>query len=193
MISVCIPYYSGMKNGDFFLRRAIDSVLAQSFKDYEIVLTNKGSMPVNTNSAIKKAKGDIIKILYQDDYLFHPNSLQEIADNFKGGWLVTGCNHDNGQRIFNDHTPVWTHDVPRGSNTIGSPSVLAFENKNPDLFDERLSWLLDCELYGRLFKRYGLPTFLNTMNVTIGIGDHQMTNILTDQQKQDEVNYFNTK
>lgn len=186
MISVCIPYYDGMENGAFFLKRAIDSVTSQSYKDYEIVLTNEGSMPVNTNAAIKRAKGDIIKILYQDDYLAHKDSLKETAHNFKGGWLVTGCVHDDGKSIGNPHLPTWNDEMKQGKNTIGSPSVLVFENKNPFLFDERMSWLLDCELYGRLYERYGLPTFLNTVNVVIGIHPGQMTHLMSEETKLSE-------
>lgn len=195
MISVCIPYYDGMENGAFFLKRAIDSVTSQTFKDYEIVLTNEGSMPVNTNAAIKRAKGRIIKILYQDDYLAHKNALFMIEDNFDWdkGWLVTACEHDDGVNRGNKHYPEWNDEIKNGKNTIGSPSVLAFENNNPDLFDENLSWTLDCELYTRLYARYGKPVILNDINVVIGLHDGQTTHLLSDKQKSDEVNYLVNK
>ena len=57
MISVVIPYHD-MDNGAFFLKRAIDSVMSQSYKNYELVLTKEGDMPVNGNAGIKKAKGE---------------------------------------------------------------------------------------------------------------------------------------
>lgn len=185
MISVCIPIHK-MKNRDFFLRRAVRSVKSQTHKDYEIVITEEGRMAENTNAAIKKAKGDIIKILYMDDYLAHDNALQRIVDKFKGGWLATGCIHDDGQRLFNTLYPSYNKDIRQGLNTIGSPSVIAFENKDPLLFDERLNWLLDCELYARLFERYGEPTILNEIGVVLGIHEGQMTNILTPEEKQAE-------
>ena len=99
MISVCIPIHN-MKNKDFFLKRALDSIKKQTYKDYEIVITEDGKMAENTNSAIKKAKGDIIKILYMDDYLISEDALQHIADNLKDGWLATGCVHDDGTNIL---------------------------------------------------------------------------------------------
>lgn len=191
MISVCIPYYDGMENGAFFLKRAIDSVTSQSYKDYEIVLTNEGSMPVNTNAAIKRAKGDIIKILYQDDYLQTPYYLEELAAKFKGGWLVTSCLHDDGTKLFNAHYPQWNDEIHK-TNTIGSPSVLAMENPGL-LFDEKLSWMLDADLYKRLYEKYGLPTILNDINVVIGIHPGQMTNLLSDEQKNEEVEYVTKK
>ena len=187
-ISLIIPFH-WMINWPFFLHRCLGSVERQTFTDYEIILTHSGLMAANSNRAIQSAKGEIIKILYLDDYFAHPNALQVIADNFKGGWLVTGCEHDNGEQRFNPHFPSWNEKFAEGINTIGSPSVLAFENKNPELFDEKLSWMLDVELYLRLFERYGSPTYVNDVNVVIGCGEHQTTYVLSPEEKQKEVEY----
>ena len=181
-----------MENGAFFLKRAIDSVTCQEYKDYEIVLVKEGLMAKNTNAGIKRARGDIIKILYMDDYLASPFSLGEIAYHFKFGWMVTGCLHDNGA-VGNPHEPVWSDEIAKGINTIGSPSVLCFENSGPLLFDENLSFQLDCDLYTRLYQRYGKPAILNAMNVVIGLHPGQTTHLLSDKQKEDEFLYINKK
>lgn len=188
-ISIVIPFH-WMDNWRFFLIRALESIEKQSLKDYEVILTKAGSMPVNSNRAIQSAKGDIIKILFMDDYLYQENALQEIADAFDGSdkkWLATGCIHDNGE-LFNPHFPTWSEDIVKGVNTIGSPSVVAMKVK--EYFDENLSWTLDCDLYVRLKQKYGDPILLNTIGTVMGIGAHQTTNILTDEQKQREVNYL---
>jgi hypothetical protein len=184
-----------MKNKDFFLKRALDSIEKQTFKDYEVVITEDGMMAENTNSAIKQAKGEIIKILYMDDYFAHPDALANMMNGFEGGWLATGCAHDNGQELYNVHYPEWNspEEMMKGANTIGSPSVVMFENDDPLLFDENLSWLLDCELYTRLFARYGKPTILNDIGIIMGIHDGQMTNILTDEEKLSEHKYLEDK
>ncbi len=182
-----------MQNGDKFFWRLVNSLTNQTFKDWELIITKDGKMAENTNSGIKKARGEIIKILYMDDYLAHPDSLKVIVDNFKGGWLATGCLHDDGISIGSPHLPKWNDDIGKGVNTIGSPSVMAIENNNPLLFDENLSWLLDCDYYKRLFDRYGPPTLLNDLNVVLGVGSHQMTQILTDNEKLVEYNYINYK
>ena len=75
MISICIPYYPQMKNADFFMKRCLDSIEKQTYKDYEIVITDQGKMAENTNTAIKQAKGEIIKILFMDDYLKDENRI----------------------------------------------------------------------------------------------------------------------
>lgn len=190
-ISVCIPIHN-MDHADFFLRRIMESLEKQTFRDFEIVITKEGKMAINTNACIQKAKGDIIKLLYMDDYLAHEDSLQVIADEFTGGWLATGCLHDNGTAIGSPHFAS-NNGIASGINTIGSPSVVAFENKDPLLFDESMSWLLDVDYYKRLGERYGPPKISDDLNVIIGVHGGQMTHILTDEQKLAEQNYLNYK
>ena len=191
-LSITIPTHN-MDDADFFLARLIKSLQIQTFRDFEIVITKDGQMAENTNAAIKKSKGEIIKLMYMDDYLAHSESLKMIVDNFKGGWLATGCAHDNGDgKLFNPHLPSY-EGIPNNMNTVGSPSVVAIENNNPLLVDENMSWLLDVDYYKRLYERYREPTLLNDLNVIIGIGSHQMTHILTDEEKLMEQNYLNYK
>lgn len=189
-ISVCIPTHD-MTNGEYFLKRLKHSLFEQTYQDFEVIITKEGAMAENTNAAIKQAKGDIIKILYMDDYLWSKDALRHLVDNFTGGWYASGCVHTtDGQYFERPHFPSWSTEVPTGVNTIGSPSVIAFANDNPLLFDENLSWLLDVELYGRLYERYGEPYIQDTLDVAMGIGPHQMTNILTDEQKLAEHHYI---
>lgn len=174
-VSIVIPIHD-MKNGAFFLWRAINSILEQTFKDYEIIITKEGKMAENTNAGIRKAKGELIKILYLDDWFAHPDSLKDIVDNFKGDWMITGVN--------TNPFPMWTNDIAMGNNKLGSPSALTIRKENVLTgFDERMSWLLDCDYYARLHRVFGEPQILNGINVNIGVGDHQMTNILTNEEK----------
>lgn len=182
-----------MENGGVFLKRLTKSLADQTFQDFELVVTEQGKMAENTNRAIKRAKGDIIKLLYMDDYLFHETALANLSDNFVGGWLASGCVHDDGHATGNPHLPTYELGKSEKINTIGSPSVVAFENKDPLLFDENLSWMLDVELYGRLYKRYGMPTLLNSLDIVIGLHGGQMTNIISDAEKGAEERYLDTK
>lgn len=97
-VSICIPAYNQLT----YLKRTIDSVLKQSFTDYEIIITddsetnlvkdfvtqynlpeviqyykNKTQLgtPENWNEAIRKASGEYIKILHHDDWLHGNDSL----------------------------------------------------------------------------------------------------------------------
>ncbi|MDU1892723.1 MAG: glycosyltransferase family 2 protein [Dysgonomonas sp.] len=97
-VSICIPVY---KHVDF-LKRCLDSVLIQTFSDYEVIITddspndelerlvttyqderiryirNKPSLgsPANWNKGLEMAGGDYIKILHHDDWFSLPNSLE---------------------------------------------------------------------------------------------------------------------
>jgi len=191
-ISVCVPTHT-MENGEYFLERLKHSLQRQTFTDYELIITQEGKMAENTNAAIKRAKGDIIKVLYMDDFFFSSNALQHIVDAFQSGtgWYASGCVHTtDGISFFNPHAPEFTPGIATGNNTIGSPSVVAFENDDPLLFDENMSWLLDCDLYERLYKRYGAPMLSKELDIAIGIGLHQMTNLLSDKEKLDEQKYI---
>lgn len=191
LVSICVPIHN-MKDKDFFLDRCLSSIREQSYKNWELVITEDGLMAKNTNSAIKQSYGDIIKILYMDDFFAHKDALKRIVECFTGGWLVTGCTHTHGKDRFNEHKAEWNENI-HTINTIGSPSVLAFENKDPLLFDEKLSWMLDADLYKRLYARYGLPTILDDINVVIGVGDHQTTHLLSDDIKEEELAYTKKK
>ncbi len=208
-VSICLPIHD-MKNAEFFLERCLDSIISQSFEDFEVVIADnsptdkllnlitkygmkiiyhmnpdKGMAP-NTNFAIKLAEGEIIKVLYMDDYFAHKDALKYIVEAFKGQWLINGT-EDNPY-------PYYTDDIHLGNNKLGSPSALAMLNgKKPMLFDEKMTWLLDCDLYKRLYDKYGEPEILDGFHVVIGKGDHQITHILTDNQKLEEEKYMQNK
>jgi FkbM family methyltransferase len=102
-VSICIPSY----NQPELLRKTLDSVIKQSFNDYEIIITDdskgncieklipqfscskeiryyknqepKGS-PENWNYAISLAKGEYIKIMHHDDWFAHEDSLQKFVE-----------------------------------------------------------------------------------------------------------------
>lgn len=100
-VSICIPAYKQPE----FLRRTLQSVIIQSFEDYEVIITDdspdesvqtivkeffsprikyyknqekKGS-PGNWNEAIRLAAGKYIKILHHDDWFSDKDSLAEFV------------------------------------------------------------------------------------------------------------------
>jgi len=217
LLSICIPTYEMGGKGKEMLKRNLDIFKIQTFKDFEVVISDNSEndeikdlcendiyktlnikyfrshrkgMAQNTNESIKHATGDIIKILYMDDYFTNKNSIKKIKDNFRGNWMVTGCEHDDGERRFNSHYPSYNSKIYLGKNTIGSPSVLSFKNEDPLFFDENMTWLLDCDYYKRLYDKYGEPTILNDINVVIGTSKYQMTNILPYKTKIKELLYM---
>lgn len=215
-MTVCIPT-SDMADKYNLFKRCLDSLWNQSFQDFEIVVTDNSEddvvekicnwyqtgiryyrnpikgMAQNTNEAIKRSEGQLIKILYMDDYLAHDDALTFIWNIFTKGWLVTGCLHDYKGKIHNPHHAMYNNKIYTGNNTIGSPSVLTIENKNPIFFDEKMTWLLDCDYFHRLHERYGEPTILDDLNVIIGLHEGQATHTMGEDRKAREYEYITEK
>ena len=105
-ISICIPAY---KHVDY-LKRLLDSIFTQTFKDFEIVITDDSpddsveiliqnyksiippryyknlqplGTPENWNEAIRKSNGKWIKIMHNDDWFTSDDSLQIFFDAVK--------------------------------------------------------------------------------------------------------------
>lgn len=199
--------------GHVFLKQSFDILARQSFKDFDVVISDHsrtdvikdlcdgykgrldiryyrnnekiGSSSANLNNAIRKATGTLIKILFQDDFLYGENSLQDIANNFdaiKDRWLVTACEHSkDGVNYYRPFYPKYNHKIHLGHNTISSPSVLTIKNEHPLVFDENLTWFMDCDYYKRSHDAFGDPKILNTINVVNRTGAHQVSNTVADK------------
>jgi hypothetical protein len=112
-MSVSQPYFTiaiPVRNGADYLREALDSALAQTFSDYEIVISDNASedatpqiiseyqrahgnirvlrsdtglsLSSNWNNTFSNARGEWVKILAHDD-LLHANCLERIAEELE--------------------------------------------------------------------------------------------------------------
>lgn len=117
MISVIVPIY----NVENYLRRCLDSILAQSYKDYELILVDDGSTDNSgkicdeyakknkkiivihkpngglsdaRNTGIKKAKGEFITYVDSDDWIHKDflKNLYEIISINNADMAVGGVN-----------------------------------------------------------------------------------------------------
>ncbi len=227
-VSVCIPTYEMGGRGVEFLEHSFLALRMQTFKDFEIVISDhskddniknfcqsvekkssmninyfrnaeqRGSSSANINNAIKCAIGEVIKVLFQDDYLCDINCLDLIYERFKDpniNWVVNGTVHtSDGNNFFNPMVPKYNEKIYLGNNTISSPSVLAIRNKNVQTFDENLSWLMDVDYYKRLFDKYGLPEIVENILVVNRLWDGQIsTSQITQDIVDKEVAYMRRK
>jgi len=178
-----------MKNGAFFLWRLINSITEQEFKDWELIITKEGKMAENTNAGMKRARGEYIKIMYMDDWFTNKNALGsfvQMLDSLKDThWVISATN--------TNPNPKWTDDIHTGNNKLGSPSALFMRNGLDLYFDENMSWLLDCDLYKRMYSKCGAPYITSDINIGIGLHEGQMTNILTEEDKLQEHFYIKEK
>ncbi len=143
----------------------------------------------NTNNAIKNSTGDYIKLMNLDDYLEGEDSIELMVELLNQGnkWVISGCKHLNyDENLW--HNPI----IPRiegdgehlllGINYVGCPSV-GLIPKN-EYIDSNVIYIIDCELWYRMFKKYGYPGVLKEHRVVIGVGSHTLTNQLTSKHSE---------
>ncbi len=224
-ISICIPTWEQYGHGTGFLKDNFDRFLNQTYKNFNVIVSdhsknddiknlcdlysNKfeikyfkydkllGNGPANTNNSIIHADGEIIKIMFQDDFFYDDTSLELISKEFEQDdckWLVNGCNHtnDDGNTFYNFMSPSWNDKIAIGVNTISSPSVLSFKNETPCLFDEELTMLMDCEMYYQLYIRYGFPKIITNCLITNRMHQHQISSLYKKDMHL-EINHVRNK
>lgn len=224
-MSVCIPAYEMNGKGAEYLRFNLSMLAKQSFLDFEVVISDnsknddvynvcalyvnalnlkyvkndkKFGISANLNNAIYQSSGDIVKILFQDDFLYSDNSLQEIFENFdtkKDAWLVTASEHTlDGKVFFKPFVPYYHDKIFLGRNTISSPSVLTLARSCCIGFDENLTWLMDVDFYKRMYDKYGTPKICRSINIVNRVGSHQVSNsLITKKIKKKETLYVRAK
>lgn len=218
MISICIPTYEMKGKGVEYLEYSFNILYHQTFNNFEIVISDhstsediknlceqwkpvldinyikneykRGSSSANINIALKNAKREIVKILFQDDFLYDENSLENQIKCFHNKWLVAASCHYNGNEIYKPFYPKYHNNIQYGYNTIGSPSVLMVKNENIIEFDENLIWLMDTDYYKRLYNKFGLPDICNDICAVNREHDNQVSNTLaTEDIRKNELEY----
>jgi len=208
-ISIAVPAYEYDGRGIEFLDDLLRTIQIQTFKDFEVVISDhslnddlievinefkhkfkivyvkndkfRGNSPANTNNAIKNCSGEIIKVMFQDDFFYDDESLQKIHDCFGENvkWLLCGSNHtkDDGYNFYWDLYPKWNDAIIKGINTVGSPSSLSFKKEvfKEVKFDENLFMMMDCDFYYFLKWEYGDPFYLNDILITNRVHKNQIS------------------
>lgn len=198
-LSIAVPTWECNGKGAEFLDDLLRTIDIQYFKNFEVVISdhsindavynkvkefdskflikyiknsnNRGSSPANLNNAIDNCSGDVIKIMFQDDFFYDDEALDKIyytlIDSDKM-WLLNGTNHteDNGNSFYWELFPTFNDNLLRGVNTISSPSVLAFKKQSSLRFDSNLIYFMDIDYYYGMREKYGDPIFYNDVLVT---------------------------
>lgn len=221
--SIVIPTWEQHGKGVFFLNQLLDSIKIQTFTDFEVIISdhsenneienlscnfkelnilyikntlNRGNSPANLNTGLNYAKGEIIKVMFQDDFFIDKHALDIIDKHFKATsckWLVNGSCITEDSKHFTAHMiPKWTSELLEGKNSIGPPSVLSFVNENILFFDEELVMLMDCDYYYSLYRRYGVPCISENCLVANTSHPHQISKTY-DKDLQLEINLVKIK
>jgi glycosyltransferase involved in cell wall biosynthesis len=209
LISICIPAYQRKE----YLKRLLDSIEIQTFRLFEVIITDDSpdtqllelvenhplmpmiryyknlrtlGTPENWNEGLGKSKGEWIKIMHDDDWFSHPESL-----NF----FVKAIEKGGAEFYFSAYTNVALDGYAKSirpdlrqlklikqmpeslfaSNRIGPPSVVIFKKDTELIFDKRMKWLVDIDFYIRYLKKHGAPEYIPKNLVQIGISESQVT------------------
>src|SRR5579863_665452 len=211
-ISICIPAYKRVS----FLKRLLDSIEIQTYRRFEVVITDdspdtevsnlcrshslsdviryfknekKLGTPENWNESMRKAGGEWIKLMHDDDWFLDPNALkvfaaavvQNPAENFFfSEYTNVLLDDDKAQGSKVVLTREWEKRLEQdpktllSSNRIGPPSVVLHKNIPGVLFDSALKWLVDIDFYIR-FLQHSKPFLIAENLIAVGLGKEQVT------------------
>ena len=220
-VSYCIPTHDHPRCEQYMFD-ILYPLANQTFEDFEICVSHQGdqtrilralndywdilnitfkkaeegNISVNTNNAMKMGQGDILKVLYSDDFILTSNLTEELDKAFTSDvrWAVTGFAHtiDNGKTHYNPKLPVYNDRLLEGVNTLSSPSILALRNGLEEYFDENLVMLMDCDMYYRLYTMLGNPIVLKDIHISNREHRNQ-TQRSNEHLIPEEINYLKTK
>jgi glycosyltransferase involved in cell wall biosynthesis len=197
-VSFCIPTHDGNAKCQNYLFDIFHALSQQTNKDFNVWISdhsesNKvldackeyadlfeinyikntkkyGNISANTNHALQHADGDILKVLFSDDFILTCNLVAELDKAFTDDvhWAVTGYAHtvDDGHTHYNPKIPYHNDKLLEGVNTLSSPSILALKRGIDMYFDEDLTMLMDCDMYYRLYKYHGEPVILKDYHIS---------------------------
>lgn len=223
-ISICIPAYGMGGKGAEYLAQSLEILTGQSFRDFEVVVSDQSDdtavadvcaafsdrltihhiwnhdaprqASANVNNALDHASGDIVKVLFQDDFLNGSGALGGIVEAMDGGgdWLLCGSGISrNSGSVERPMVPRLTEKLQFGKNTVSSPSVLAMRRSRMQRFDENLIWLMDVDLYKRLWDALGDPVILPQTLVVNRIHEGQVSASVSKSLRQKELRYVRQK
>lgn len=199
LISVATCTYECYGKGYILFDKFLRNLKKQTYKEIEIVVSDQSKddrikkvakeyekelnikyldfdrkdagAPANINNALKNCSGELIKILFMDDFFYRDDALEIISKNFKENpdkhWLANGFTHtneDNTGIYYNFLKPKFARNIFLGNNTLGAPSNITVRKKVIDednFLNERLLYCCDCEFYHRLYLKYKHPIYLN--------------------------------
>ncbi len=213
-LSICIPTYCQID----FLRETLSSVKAQDFNDYELIVSDDSpddavkelvesfdfdgrlhyhrnpvplGSPENWNEAVRRAKGDYIKLLHHDDRLDHSGVLSafvrlldehpEANFAFCASRVEDVIGRENRIHRLSEDQLKQIYRMPETlffGNVIGAPSATIYRNGLGIEYDQSMRWLVDIDFYIRILQQS--PSFAYTpeaLIITPTNAAHQVTEI----------------
>lgn len=125
----------------------------------------------NVNHAVRNATGEIVKLLFVDDFFVDVRALEKIKLGFDSNpdksWLLAGYTHcdEHKTKYFNTFMPTYNQTWVNCDNATGNPSNYSVRRNCAVEMDESLLWIVDKEYFHRSYYHYGYPILINEVLV----------------------------
>ena len=226
LVSICVPVYEMGGYGIGMFKNLMGSIKKQNYDNIQVVVSDHskdkifkevcnefdfnikyitysekyGNGPANTNNAVRNSDGNIIKTIFQDDFLIHNQAIEKMVDclNTSNGWIAAGCLHTNteGNVLERPHIPRWggmgedksVSSYIARDQVIGCPSIIMFKKHKALEFNERITMLMDYDFYYQLGRLYGNPEILKEYLIGVRVWPGSITSrtgyASNDKEKQ---------
>lgn len=139
--------------------------------------------PGNWNSVLQKAKGEYILLLHHDDKFGDKNALSSFVNGISKFDFVFGRNESIDDISNNKPLPASYFNIYYSipylmivKNVIGAPSNVLFNRNSLLSYDERYKWVVDMEIYTRLFEAGKKFNYIDQHLIVTGRHEGQITN-----------------
>jgi glycosyltransferase involved in cell wall biosynthesis len=218
-ISTTIPVYAENIIQTEMLELALDSLLEQTKNPYEVVIsdnsTDRNFITIiknlcakkelnikylqntsfigaanNTNFAVSLASGDLIHILYQDDFIVNKELYKEVSKKFNEKidiWLIAQGQVE--KRVLQSKFDAATKF---GFNELGGPSALFVARKNYISFNPDYRMIFDVINYHEYFLKMGEPIIVKKQggNIQFGLHEFQLSKKVKSKEVYSELRRF---
>lgn len=209
-ISICIPAYKRTA----YLKRLLNSIAIQTFNDFEVIITDDSpddsvkelcteygkkfllyyyknvpslGTPANWNRGLSLAKGEWVKLIHDDDWFAHDESLELFAQaaRHQKKFIFSAYSNihedglENEQKFFPARAKSSIIKNPLlllAENVIGPPSVTLIHRSITEQYDTDMKWRVDIDFYIRMILSENDFYFVDAPLINVGISKSQVTN-----------------
>jgi glycosyltransferase involved in cell wall biosynthesis len=164
-VTVGIPVFNGAR----FIRQAIESVLAQTFTDYELLISDNASVDGTAAICGEYAACDRrIKFFQQERNLGPFKNLKFVTDRATGGLLVWLAHDDALDRLFLEECVTYLNRNPRAVVVSGDFRIVDESGNQVDMeilktIRENIPWVQRCSQF------FHYPIFSNVFYAFYGM------------------------
>lgn len=186
LISIIVPF----REDRGYLKECKESINNQTFNDFEVIYEQSdANQSVNVNNAVRKAQGEYIKIVHEDDTLPF-DSLEKYARNMDGSDILVGAamnfNHISGDKFtynsfYNGYDSFISRNTIHGGGIMFKKSLFKERGYNEDLNTaEEYEFMMHSLLNGAKMNIFSEVVYNYRMHAKQkSIGD------LSEEQKQE--------